>query len=78
MLSVAKKININCVFRNQLDKMVIIKIESEGIERVILPLGSFEFKAKADAELKVYTQEFVTMSLAERIRCLELEKSPSV
>ena len=78
MLLVSKKMKINCVFRNQLDKMVIVEIESEGIERVIAPLGYLEFKAKADAELKVYTQQFVMMSLAERIRCIDLEKLPSV
>ncbi|MDJ0730458.1 MAG: DUF1830 domain-containing protein [Crocosphaera sp.] len=73
MISVAEKIKkINCIFRNELDKMVIITIESEGIERVIPAFGCLEFKAKADAELKVYTYEFVTMCLSARIHCLEL------
>ncbi|MDJ0601682.1 MAG: DUF1830 domain-containing protein [Crocosphaera sp.] len=73
MVSLVEKVEkINCIFRNELDKMVIVKIQSEGIERVIPAFGCLEFKAKADAELKVYTHEFVTMCLAARVPCSQL------
>ena len=72
VLSVRKVETINCIFRNELNKMVIVKVETEGIERVIPALKCLEFKAKADAELKVYTHELVTMSLVARVPCIKL------
>lgn len=72
MIMYAPKIiasRIQCTYRNESDRLQVIRVEDDGIERTIGAGQVLEFEAPRDSYLDIYTYEIATMALNDRISC---------
>ncbi len=63
---------IQCAYRNESDRLQVIRVEEDGIERTIAAGQVLEFRAPRDSHLDIYTYEIATMILSDRIPCSQL------
>lgn len=65
---------IKCIYNNESDRVAILRINHQGhwLERVIEPGKTLLFEADRQAYLEIYTYEFATMVLSEKIACLDI------
>jgi Domain of unknown function (DUF1830) len=63
---------IQCTYRNESDRLQVIRVEDNGIERIIAAGQVLEFEAHEDSFIDIYTYEMVTMILSDRIICSRL------
>jgi len=68
--------NILCNYCNPTSSIQIARLtdsEDRWLERVVLPHQSIVFEARPEAYIEIYTNEFITTVLADRIECMQLQ-----
>jgi hypothetical protein len=63
---------IQCTYLNESDRLQVIRVIEDGIERTIAAGEVLAFEAHRDSHLDIYTYEIVTMTLSDRIPCRQL------
>jgi Domain of unknown function (DUF1830) len=63
---------IQCTYLNESDRLQVIRVIEDGIERTIAAGQAFEFETHRDSYLDIYTYEIATMILSDRIPCRQL------
>lgn len=66
---------IQCTYRNKSDRLQVIRVAEDGIERTIAAGQVFEFEVSRDSHLDIYTYEIATIILSDRIPCRQLTGS---
>lgn len=60
-------------YDNLSSRTLILKLSDSGWERTLFPGQSVSFSASAKAQLEIYTSEWASCILEERIPCARLE-----
>lgn len=66
---------MTCNYTNNSDRYLIVKItdSNSNLERIVLPHQTLNFSVdNKNAYLEVYSYEFITMILTDKIICSEL------
>jgi Domain of unknown function (DUF1830) len=60
---------LRSTYQNESDRLQVIRVAEDGIERTIVVGQVFEFEVHRDSYLDIYTYEIAMMILSDRILC---------